>query len=566
MDHLSSTRIVTESKPNWVARLVIGLLLLIPGLLLYGSVQLSAGLEVIQLSQTDYNLLSPPEFVGMANYSQLAEDRNFIAAIPFTLRILLARLFVVAVIPPLIGLLIGAQGRAWRNINRVLLTIIGVLVSPVAIAVLASGFFSRIWGRQPSPLFSDTLILGSLETAPIAILLLDSLITLGVAAAVGGAVFMAVMRGRREGSSITATAVGVWLLGIFFALASTPQMFDLPFVMTEGGPANSTMTMALIFYRNAFLTLRVGYAASMAAIWIVDAIIAALLVWCILVLFRLRLTYVSAAKSSNDKNSLAALTIPLLLLIGIPLVGLVLWGVWQAGFSTREDVNLAQVLNNTVVVPWLTIWLVQIPITYLTGLVLGWVRPLGRIGSNLLFLFFLILAFLPGEALLVSWFKQAADAGALDSSPVLGVSVLVSAFSLIVFKLFFDGAYTRFEEARASGQTTSDAFLRSVFLPSLSVTLIVGSVLSFASAQALLWPLIAIRSRELFGFPATLLTLRGQFATDYAPVIGASLIFIGLMALLFLPLLALLQILFLDRLALVGGAQDTATELETETV
>lgn len=62
---------------------------------------------------------------------------------------------------------------------------------------------------------------------------------------------------------------------IFFVLVTNTiavlQIFSEPYIMTQGGPANSTMTIVLYLYRMGFQRFRMGYAASLA--WIVFAII-----------------------------------------------------------------------------------------------------------------------------------------------------------------------------------------------------------------------------------------------------------------------------------------------------
>ena len=366
----------SETSGGWLARFVIGVFLLLPGLLLYSAVQLKPVLDTVAYSRTDFNALSESEFVGMANYNRLAEDQIFSEGVRFTLNILLVRLVIVALIPPLVGMLVGAQGRLGRMVNQVLLAVIGVLISPVALAILASSFLSPFWGNQPSPF--EARILASVETAPLAIMTVDAMITLALAAVVGGSAFIAVMRGRRERVSIARALVGVWLLGLLFTLLTAPQTFILPFIMTRGGPANATMTMSLAFYQNAFAFFSLGYASAQAVLWVAIAEIAALLIWAVLVFFRLHLVVTPPLKAAQNTNSLAVVSVPLVLLIGLPTIGLALWGFAQAGLSSSPELNVGQAFANTVTIPWTAIWLVQIPLTYMIGLSLGFVRPISK--------------------------------------------------------------------------------------------------------------------------------------------------------------------------------------------
>ncbi len=62
---------------------------------------------------------------------------------------------------------------------------------------------------------------------------------------------------------------------IFFVLVTNTitvlQVFSEPYIMTQGGPANSTLTIVLYLYRKGFQRFQMGYAASLA--WIVFAIV-----------------------------------------------------------------------------------------------------------------------------------------------------------------------------------------------------------------------------------------------------------------------------------------------------
>jgi multiple sugar transport system permease protein len=51
------------------------------------------------------------------------------------------------------------------------------------------------------------------------------------------------------------------------------QWFAEPFVMTEGGPDNSTMFYSLYLYHNAFRFFKMGYASAMAWILLMIALV-----------------------------------------------------------------------------------------------------------------------------------------------------------------------------------------------------------------------------------------------------------------------------------------------------
>jgi multiple sugar transport system permease protein len=57
------------------------------------------------------------------------------------------------------------------------------------------------------------------------------------------------------------------------------QYFTVAFVMTGGGPANSTLFYALYLYRNAFEYVKMGYASAMAWILFLVVMAATLIIW-----------------------------------------------------------------------------------------------------------------------------------------------------------------------------------------------------------------------------------------------------------------------------------------------
>ena len=52
------------------------------------------------------------------------------------------------------------------------------------------------------------------------------------------------------------------------------QMFDVPYIMTGGGPARSTYLLSMYVYDNAFVYLQMGYASAIA--WIMLMMVLAL--------------------------------------------------------------------------------------------------------------------------------------------------------------------------------------------------------------------------------------------------------------------------------------------------
>ena len=61
------------------------------------------------------------------------------------------------------------------------------------------------------------------------------------------------------------TAILVFILGLIGNL----QHFDLPWTMTQGGPARATTTLSIEVYTTAFKNWNMGKAATVGTIWAV---------------------------------------------------------------------------------------------------------------------------------------------------------------------------------------------------------------------------------------------------------------------------------------------------------
>ncbi len=550
-----------------ILAIVIGLLLLLPAGYIAITRYAAPALNTYNLSMTDSKVLSEPKFVGMANYEKLAQDDRLPSILKYTLQLALNRMVIAASIPIIVGILIGSQGRIGRSINRVILSVLIVVVSPVALTVLWSVYWSPLWGTQPSPLWPlpDSQMLGNPDGARNSIMMLDNIITAVIALVIGGSAYMAVVRGRRAGHWPIQAMAGVWIIGVLIAGGSALLAFVVPYILTAGGPAFSTTTLMLYQFRVSFQNFQFGYGTALSTFLIVGGMAAGLIVGLVLVVFRLRVQYTPSNESSGRGNYLAIASIPVVLIIGYPLLSLFLWGnglVESNGGASGvlEGINWGQSLSNSTA-PLLTIWLIQIPITYLAGLSLGFLRPFGRIGSNVLFILFLVALFIPAEALQNAWYMQTRDAGMVNTLDATTLPWMISAGALIAFKLFFDGAFEKYAHSdTASGK---NRFLMSVVVPSLPIVVLVGAAVSFMSLQAFTWPLIVIQDQASLPLTVQIAQVRGTLSGNNLPLVGLAITLIRNPGIVFIVIFAVLQIFVVDRLAILGGGEQAPVEVSS---
>ena len=257
----------------------MGLLLISPWLI--GFLAFTAGPIVVSflLSLAKWDILSPPTFIGLANFQQILYDPLFSKAVYNTL------VYTVVNVPLSLA---GSLSLA-LILNR---RVPGVSVFrtlfylPELTPVVAA---SLIWAWILNTHFGIVnYFLSKLSLPPVPWLestkwALASLILINLWT-VGGSrmlIFLAGLQGvpeeLYEAAALDGASAWIRLLHvtlpmispvIFFnfllGIIGSFQVFTPAYVITNGGPADSTLVYVLYVYRNAFQYFRMGYASAMA--------------------------------------------------------------------------------------------------------------------------------------------------------------------------------------------------------------------------------------------------------------------------------------------------------------
>jgi multiple sugar transport system permease protein len=255
---------------------------------------------VIWLAFQDWDLLSPLEFVGLANFASVLTDAQFGRSLLVTL------LFVLLVIPVQIGLGLFAATLLTQNLpGSVLLRTIYVLpwiCAPLALGVVwkwifapTDGALNALLGFRVEWLSNPDLALPAV--AAVTIWSQVGYVTLFFMAGLTAIPEMFLEAARIDGASpwqifwrikvplLRPTTFFVLVTGII----SSFQVFDTVYALTpNGGPQGSTDVIAARIYYEAFDSFDLGRASVMALVLLV------LLVSVTLVqqlYFRKRITY-----------------------------------------------------------------------------------------------------------------------------------------------------------------------------------------------------------------------------------------------------------------------------------
>jgi len=248
-----------------------------PALLLFATFTFYPFASGIYYSFTDWNGLSTT-FVGWENYRNLIEDRSLIQAGKNT--------FIIAFVALIIGNSLALLLALALNRN---LKIRGFLRTSFYLpAILSLVVVSMMWGNilQYDGVLNALLTfmgfgsavkdwLGNLGTALNSIILINIWSGTGFAAVIYLAGLQNIPKDLYEAAVIDGATgwkkfwyvtipllMPVVTINLFLNLVGNLRIFDIPYVLTNGGPGEATSTISLVIYNFAFRNQTYGYATA----------------------------------------------------------------------------------------------------------------------------------------------------------------------------------------------------------------------------------------------------------------------------------------------------------------
>lgn len=261
-----------------------GWILLVPALIHSVIFMALPTIIVVGLSLTDARVVGRGDVVWLDNYIELFQDQTFRTALLNTLAYTIVVVPVGMAIALLVALGLNAPIRG-RAAYRTLFYI-PVVTSAVAVSTV------WLWIYNPaSGLANEVLAFfgigrsGWLTDPDVA---LPALMVIGVWQGLGSKmiIYLAALQGvsqelveaaRLDGANrwqifwnVTWPALGpVQFFVLVTSIAGSFQVFDLVYVMTQGGPANATNVLTFDIFTNAFSRLQIGYASAETVIMFV---------------------------------------------------------------------------------------------------------------------------------------------------------------------------------------------------------------------------------------------------------------------------------------------------------
>ncbi|MDR7320171.1 MULTISPECIES: carbohydrate ABC transporter permease [Catenuloplanes] len=244
----------------------------------------------LYLAFTDYNLLNPPEWIGLANFREMLADERLMRSLRVTV------IYTVVSVPLSLAAALGVamvlqQGIRGLPVYRAIFYLPSLLGSSVAVVILWRylfgvdgvinkglawfGITGPAWTTDPSHALTTLIILHVWTFGSPMVIFLAGLRQIPAAyyeaAAVDGA------GPWRRFRSVTLPLLSpIIFFNLVQSLIASLQTFTQGFVMSggTGGPADSTLFYNLYLYLRGFTQFDMGYASAMA--WVLFVLIALL--------------------------------------------------------------------------------------------------------------------------------------------------------------------------------------------------------------------------------------------------------------------------------------------------
>ncbi|MFV0284974.1 MAG: carbohydrate ABC transporter permease [Demequina sp.] len=277
------------------------LVFIVPPLLLYGCAVLLPIVQSLVLSVFEWDGISDMTFVGLDNYVKMfTRDDVFWTAFGNAMGYL-----AICLVLQLGGaLLVASLLTSLRRGREVIKTlyVLPAVISTVAIAFL----FQRIYSLDPVGLVNqilDWVGLDSLQTAWLsntdtvlaAVSIPEGWRFTGIYMLIIYAALLAVPRELEEAAQLDGASAWqvfwkirfpyirpVWTTTVVMATTYALRGFDIPYLLTNGGPGQSSELLTTYMYKTAFVHTDYGYASAQAVFIVAECLVAVGLIFMLL--------------------------------------------------------------------------------------------------------------------------------------------------------------------------------------------------------------------------------------------------------------------------------------------
>ena len=554
-----------------------GILLVLPALIAFTFVVWLPLLGTVSLSFFDWDILTPPKWVGIENVVRLMKDHFFWKHAGNTIFMSIGNMVCIFLVPLLLSLLALKTSRKGRGrFTTVYFLPIALTILPVATFIIWRWMFNPDFGLVNFALSKFGIrgpewLSSTIWAKPAGILLfLCQFMPVWIGLAL--IVYRAYWKGMESKEHKAVTFRTVTFLFLVMTLPASLGCFEGGYIMTGGGPAGATTTILYYIYNNAYQWFKLGYAAVVSVLPIIFSLILGIIIWRVTEKQSLRIVLIDKNEETKKQQGTRKLNIILTLIALItiaPAVVPFLWAFltaikqpgdvftyplkfipqipcWENFSKAWSLVPMGRFYINSII-KTCGILIFQIPIAFLAAYSISVLRIPGRKA-----IFFLITAtmLIPAALIQLPIFVVIRQLNLIDSHVALIIPYIAWGFGVFAFKIFFDGFSEKISKARAKGMTEGKVFKKLVLPSSWPIIFGMSAFSLFLSWGEFGLPLIVTNKMGAKTLPIGLASFQGLHTTDWTLLMAGAILTAIPASLLFLVILLLLRRPLFNRLAI----------------
>lgn len=511
-------------------------------------------LPIIQafiMSFQKINLLRGAELIGLKNYVRMFSDNLFWKSVlnSFRITIFSPNIFYFIIAPLAIALLLMKAGKGIEITGRL---ITGLFIFCSASVLISSIYRWYLSQAGMGGLLQSAPVLTNPDTAIIALQSAQLVYGIGISVPLGLVLYMACLKGALFSFPDRPSHKNIWsniwrcsLLLFITVFAFSVQSFTAGWVITQDGPAHSTMVIISRIFRESFQMFKFGAGAANQMILICILMLCGLALWLLLEKSGIKI-WLGRITNSTDTDTgkklkgtgytviavasaiiICALLVVTVIWILVPGVSALSTSFSKFGTNAFTLENYSMVLKETgFVTGFVNSFLVFFfSLIFQTGISLTGGYALGRYrfgGHQIVFFLVCFTAFISPHVISPQLFLNFKNLGMLNNIIAVMLPYFGWPIGIILFKLYFEGVQIECAVIQnLEDQAERNIRKKRITINTVYMIIFVIVLFFIIKLNELFLPLTLLSKESTYTLNMMLLVITGKFVTEYGVLLAS---------------------------------------------